>query len=813
MPVTLSPSIDLGNVSLRWKQPYVSEGLNRKIAGILPRGIYRGLDLSTNGTDLTVSIVPDDVYGDHLAISESSDGFALTFRDMDSGTIDLDLSDPGLLSETVIVALLVEYAVGTDTTATFIAYTLAEYEALTDAERFGLVVLGTVDVPASGTIPAGDITPERRTVAWENSSVGTRSWSPVLRNGDFELGYDGLGGLNAENAIPFWENTSEADGNWAISSTTPNAGSLGLLLTCSNSASAITTSMVQPLRIPITAGQLVKLEIFVKALKVATGGTLSLKVNYYDGITETSTSQSLDISLGSTDSSYRQLGVLLAAPSGYSHLESVSIVTTALTFGTTGAAVRIDDVQAWVETPGIGTAPGDAAVLRQVHAKKYVIEDTDDTPIYIGTSPLLRSANGEDVVVDSVLGVFKPNLDLQGSLKNLGSDRIASEADAIVARVTAPVSVASNTQYTLMWESVPVGGKGVRWYCGTHGASSNSNNGMVVTVNAQWDGTNWTKDVNGVAAFATVFGTTLKDAGESGFQMYRQASATNTWTDSTGWNVALGGVVENSETNGSLLRSAGLALTPTLSTVDRISCDIVASPRANMFSFSNGDIVGSDTIDGLGHILRSGQHLEEDFNYDTLDSTVWDSSGTGTIHFDSVGTLDLRTGFLTNDEIVVNSKFFAFDPNGDLGFRAYVRFPEAADCQARLGFWLDNGTIGSDPYFGFELVSGGDLKMSYHDGTQHNIATGFTPNAATAYWVTWYWSASLGEIYWHIGTDASVSAGGMVGGTYGTTTPGAALTNDPARLYVYVTTLTAAIKKVYVDYIEGWSPTRGSIPF
>ena len=106
---TIAPTF----VKMRWKEQYASEGLNRKFAGIITPGIYRGFTIGADGADLSVVIDPDPTTNDHSAVYESSDGFSVTVRDDASGSIVLDLTSMAPGSGTVTVVVVVFVVVGT----------------------------------------------------------------------------------------------------------------------------------------------------------------------------------------------------------------------------------------------------------------------------------------------------------------------------------------------------------------------------------------------------------------------------------------------------------------------------------------------------------------------------------------------------------------------------------------------------------------------------------------------------------------------------------------------------------------------------
>ena len=135
--------------TMRFKQPFATEGLNKKLAVATPPGIYRGFRLRhdvTAGKDRVVEVVADPTDSDHVAVYQTTTGFSLTIR-RTGGDFDLDLSD--YTSQRVFITIFASYALGATTAAVFRTYTEAEFDAA--AEKDELLVLGAVDVPASST--------------------------------------------------------------------------------------------------------------------------------------------------------------------------------------------------------------------------------------------------------------------------------------------------------------------------------------------------------------------------------------------------------------------------------------------------------------------------------------------------------------------------------------------------------------------------------------------------------------------------------------------------------------------------------------
>ena len=141
-------------IKMRWREPYVTEGPNKKLAGVVPRGIYRGFSLGFHGSNMLVRVSVDPDKGDHVAVYETDTGMTTRYSmrvELTGGDFTLDLTP--WPSQLVYIAIYAEYSTLGTTAASLRVYTEAEYAGA--AEKDELVILGTVQVPALGNpVPA-----------------------------------------------------------------------------------------------------------------------------------------------------------------------------------------------------------------------------------------------------------------------------------------------------------------------------------------------------------------------------------------------------------------------------------------------------------------------------------------------------------------------------------------------------------------------------------------------------------------------------------------------------------------------------------
>ena len=134
MSVLQSQSVAPEFIKMRWQEPYVSAGINRKTFKTLPRGVYRGFVVKPGPGSREIQIVSDDpdgwgltsgyasgafdaASGWSIAVHESLEGFTSTIA-MQAGvsanfTFDMD----SYAGRSLWPALDVNYQLGYPTTA------------------------------------------------------------------------------------------------------------------------------------------------------------------------------------------------------------------------------------------------------------------------------------------------------------------------------------------------------------------------------------------------------------------------------------------------------------------------------------------------------------------------------------------------------------------------------------------------------------------------------------------------------------------------------------------------------------------------
>ena len=165
---TLITSPSNVNTKVRFQEQYVSAGLNQKTVGAIPNGIIRGGNLVTTGAGLNVQIEPDPDSGDSVYTYTTPTGFQLTHRE--SGIRVLDLTP--VAGAPVYICLFIQYAIGSTTVVEWRTYSEAELFTAPVAEAGSVVIVGFVDVPGAGPVPAANVTRDRVRYAWKDQATG-----------------------------------------------------------------------------------------------------------------------------------------------------------------------------------------------------------------------------------------------------------------------------------------------------------------------------------------------------------------------------------------------------------------------------------------------------------------------------------------------------------------------------------------------------------------------------------------------------------------------------------------------------------------
>jgi hypothetical protein len=535
------------------KEVLLTEGLNLKEAAVTPRGTYRGFRLAVHPNPLNITVIPDPgKTDDHVAVYETESGYSLRLR-RTGGSFSLDLSSK--VSTTVIIAIYANYTTGTITSAEIRAYELSPVDEYTSApEVEDLVVLGTVVVPASGVIPAADITHSRRVMAWENAAVETKEWVQFIENGSFQTAKVGTitpaaGSVTVEEAVPGWDTFSGcfSYGGLALSISTAQARTGTKSLRFALSGALAQQGLIRYAGVAqVRPGQLVKASVWVKGVSlnpgpVAAPGQLGLYLHFSkeDG-TAAGTVYISDPSLTGSFG-WTEITNIITVPA-LAVAVDVSVYYNDDNNSSTGD-LYFDDVRLWLE---VLPPSEDGTEEDKVHQGSNRLRVLDIVPEFRGSvfedfiermirlritgyssslNHLLMSCR--DAVTAFDLRTLHGGLKVDRDILGLGTDLIGSGVDGALARVQSLTPAAATAKYVLLWEAADQASRGsLRMY-----ASSEALGGyeaLVVTVNGVWSGSQWSRDRSAVSSRFDFHG--------NGFTFYTYESASpSPWND-TDWD-------------------------------------------------------------------------------------------------------------------------------------------------------------------------------------------------------------------------------------------------------------------------------------
>jgi len=592
MPVDIQ-ALPSDSINTKWKDPYASASLNRRPVGITPPGIYRGLALSTDplSGDRTVNIESDPDSGDHVAVFENEDGFSLNYRDEASG--DMTISLTAYSSVDVVISLFVDYQIGLSTSGIIRSYTQAEFDGLSPSFRNSLVVVGTVSVPASGAIGAGSLSLNQRTLASQNIQKGTIQNAPIIRNNLFEIGETGQ---SYELSSHFWRKTASAGaGTWTTSTDRAESGTKSIKLEIATAP--FSGEISQQAGIGTTTGELLICSIAVWQDLTISSGLFQFFVEFSDsnGDLLATLTQNLD---GGIDTGWRTVSPIIQSPAGAVSIRSFGVRCTALDPSSVGTFAYIDSIEINVESADPQLPyPFDQRFRQRVGASSIQLIGEDgnfsDISADISFNPEIPSGEGSISVSSVNPSSLPPALELAGRMIELGSQLLATGANALKARISAEQADSGVSTYTLMWETFKSGVQGSRTYVKHDGT-------LINTGNARWNGTNWVKDVNTVEASMTEFGT------DGTWSIFVQGAGIDVWADGA-WTA---------NTILALSSAGDFSVSSNASFLGQVNVGTAAVPDAVFSLFSGGLKVGTAVIDPAAEeLIVSGKLKIEDVDF------------------------------------------------------------------------------------------------------------------------------------------------------------------------------------------------------
>lgn len=552
MPTTIL-SFAANEITLKWQEQYVSQALNQQAATTAPKGIVRGFTLATNVSALTVTVSSDPTRGDHAAGVLTSTGYVIAVRKTGDFTLDLT----SFTNKTVVVAVAASYATNTTTAADLRVYQLSPSDEFTSAtERSQLVVLGTVTVPASGTIPAANISNSYRTDSWESQGPGQVRPINLIRNGGFEYSIAETPdtGSHFTSGTFHWVRTGTSTASFVPSSANPaDTGDVrNMVATYVSANGATTASLKQITDTAVRTGDLLTLRMKVRCLAVPTAGTFTANLNWVDTDGNAITATSWAVPLTAVDAAYKDVAHTFTVPANAVRLSYLELAVTGITLASSGTIFYLDDVSLWFEqrtaakevtlrdqyqsvmAPSLTLLPEATTGVSWATAIARALRMTLDATL---TEPVVNARRRDGTTTNH------PYLTWRGRAQ-LGIEK----TDRLTANLELPAAGTSSANVSLLWSSylsTDLTGIQARMYL------DHNTRALFFTVNAvaQNNATlTWAKDSATVGAYKFTFGSrpnagsAIDSTGVSGNAMpvmqYRDWSLSGTWLD-TAWEVVM----------------------------------------------------------------------------------------------------------------------------------------------------------------------------------------------------------------------------------------------------------------------------------
>lgn len=539
MPTTIAnPGDSIAQV--RFKEPYVSTGLNKKLFGLVGAGVVRGGKLQTAGAGLNITIVADSVEGDSIYSYQDLNDLQFTVRQ--DGNVNLNLA--AVAGTTVYVCLYLSYVIGATTVVEWRTYTEAELFTVPVAEAPFVVILGKVVVPGVGPILASAITPAKRRLAWDDKAPP--SWMQVVQNTGFEHGF--TASITGFFGIEHWLGSSFGTPNYRISTTAPYEGTREFQLEAPAPVATSLRVLYQQTLIRVTPGQFVRGRVRVRGTTfgpIDPLGHQGIALSWLDNDqVPVSVSWIEDNALSGTFA-YTLIDGIVEVPAG------VAFMRVAVGIHNNGAvlpagSIFFDEAMCWVETQHpLLDAQDENRIERSMASEMWGLVPqffdaaTSMDDFVKRTWQLIKSAQTGAPVLDTILAGLKGGAAwrLFMSKGQIRSDGWASgdfDIPRFISQWISSGAVAAN--WTVLWEigNATSTVNKVRIYA-RHGqvAGPFEAGDFALVINARWDGALWNKDDTTRKAFLLRLNAQEDVTGTlGGLSFWHQDEVTNSWADS-----------------------------------------------------------------------------------------------------------------------------------------------------------------------------------------------------------------------------------------------------------------------------------------
>lgn len=178
----LAYAVSASNLFVKWREQYASEGLAKGLRAGMGRGVLRGFRPAPGVGDREITLAVDPTTGDSTLLGAGalpSDNEAVFYRE--TAAVVLDCS-AFALNTTFILALVMNYSVGSATTAEYRVYTVPEYTggALDADEATALCRFTTPAI--AGPVTSFDLSITDHAWKWKHHGAQPEGDEVVLAN-------------------------------------------------------------------------------------------------------------------------------------------------------------------------------------------------------------------------------------------------------------------------------------------------------------------------------------------------------------------------------------------------------------------------------------------------------------------------------------------------------------------------------------------------------------------------------------------------------------------------------------------------------
>ncbi len=481
MPTQITPIGD-ASVFVRFKEPYVSDGLNKKLRGLVGSGVVRGGKLVTTGAGFNVTIVADVGSGD--SVYSYSDVGERQFTVRQAGNVNLNLAP--FAGTTVYVALYVGYTLGVTTVCEWRAYTEAElFTGPLVAEAAFVVVLGRVAVPGVAPVLASNITPRNRRMAWDDAPPAR--WYQIIENGDFEQSVGS--GASGAYGIAGWLGQASGNPTFEISVAAPYDGTREFSLDQTVLAAVSERLLTQLKRVRVAAGMYVRARVRLRGALWTTPTHQGVALVFYDSAMQViaPTVWIEDTTLTGTFA-YTLIDQTIVVPTNAVWMRaSVGVDNGGVALA--AGDLFFDDCKVWVESEHPIEDSFDGEMLSMGGLMEQLSLAPLGTPVtsmaeYVART-LIQHVGSQASAIEQVTSQFRGSGPWLWNLLN-GALKLGVGGSPDVPRIVTPVLAADPR--TLLWESDNgTDPEKLRIYFVTTEVQNSGNVGIEITVNARWD--------------------------------------------------------------------------------------------------------------------------------------------------------------------------------------------------------------------------------------------------------------------------------------------------------------------------------------